>query len=379
MTNKMKSTHYLRYFAAKKLVPLAVATFILGGCSSAEKPYAGVTEPAAVRTSALDSNSNYTPGRDRIRRHFYVGAGTGLSRLDPDASQSSTFDVNDRVQNTALLNAGVDLSRQWSLDFQAVNLGSAGFSPNGTIEYREFNGSALFYVGKSRHRFKRRGFTGFGRIGAGYLDNTTNGVPFDQVNGLHLLLGVGAEYMTGIGLGVRAEAISYDEDIILGQLGLIYRFGRQQRREPVQTVAAPLPEPTPVVEPAPIVAAALPEPNACLELSGVAEGVNFRTNSADLTDESRDVLTQFATAFEDCKNSSITVSAHTDDRGAKAYNQKLSQQRADSVVTFFEESGIDSNRLESTAFGESTPLDTNDTREGRARNRRVELHINDIQ
>ena len=367
-----------RALAANPLVSMALAALILGGCSTTHAPIGGATQPQAVKTSGLDSGG-YKPRKDRIRNHVFVGVGLGASRLNPDASQNSTFDVDNRINATQLINAGIDLSRQVALDFQAVNLGSAGFSPNGDIEYREFNGSALFYVGKNRHRFKRTGFTAFGRLGGGYLDNTTNGVPFDQVNGFHFLLGIGAEYMTSIGLGLRAEAISYDEDINLGQLGLIYRFGRQEKREPIQTVAAPLPEPKTVAEPEPIVEAALPEPNACLELSGVAEGVNFHSDSAELTDDSRNILENFATAFAQCESSDITVTAHTDNQGPESYNENLSRQRANSVVTFFEERGIETNRMRAIALGERLPIDTNDTREGRARNRRVELLIHAVE
>ena len=366
-----------------KFTGVALATLIMGGCSTTSAPNSSsngvVTQPKAVKTSSLDGT--YAPAKDRIRNHIYLGFGLGLSNLDPDASQSAAFDVNDRVQNAGLINGGVDLSRQVALDFQAVNLGSAGFSPSGDIEYREFNGSALFYVGKNRHRFKRRGFTGFGRIGAGYLDNTSNGVPFDQVNGFHFLLGLGAEFMTSVGLGVRAEVISYDEDINLAQLGLIYRFGRQERRELVQTVAAPIPEPVPVVvpepEPAPVIEAALPVSESCLALNGVAEGVTFHSDSAVLTAESQNILGNFAATFEDCDNAFITVTAHTDSQGAEAYNEQLSQQRANSVVTFFEQNGIDTTRMDSIAFGETLPIDTNDTAQGRARNRRVELIVNE--
>lgn len=362
---------------------VALTVFFIAGCStpSANSNDGRISQPRAVKTAGL--NGAYSPTRDRIKRHVYVGLGLGASNLDPDASGNATFDVDNRVNATQLINAGVDLSRQFALDFQAVNLGSAGFSPNGDIEYREFNGSALYYIGKSRHRFKRRGFTGYGRIGAGYLDNTTNGVPFDQVNGLHVLLGIGAEYMTPIGLGLRAELTSYDEDINLANLGVIYRFGRQEKRRPIQTVAAPEPVPAPVeVEPAPVIQAAIaepiPEPNACLELNGVADGVKFDSGSANLTDNSKDILGRFANTLAGCDGSSITVTAHTDSQGAADYNENLSLQRANSVVNFFEQSGVDTTRLRSVAFGERLPIDTNDTSEGRANNRRVELLINDV-
>jgi len=75
----------------------------------------------------------------------------------------------------------------------------------------------------------------------------------------------------------------------------------------------------------------------------------------------------------ECRSTSVTVAAHTDSVGPAAYNENLSAQRAQSVVDFFVREGININRLIPSAFGETSPIDTNDTKEGRRRNRRVEL------
>ncbi len=352
----------------RKIATAFAVSVLMTGCTTLQ-PSANTSAKAA-----------YDP-TDRIEDHIYVGIGMGLSHLNPDASESSTYDVNDRVQNAGLLNVGMDLSRQVAIDLQAVNLGSAGFSPEGSIDYKEYSASALLYMGKNRHRYKRRGLSAYGRFGAGYLQNKTNGVPYQKDNGVHLLVGFGAEYMTQKGLGLRAEFISYEEDINYGQLGLIYRFGQQDERKPIETVAAPV-EPvvppivaTPVVEP--VVEAALPETNRCLELTGVLDGVNFHSDSDKLTNESISVLSGLADTLRECDSTSITVSAHTDSQGPEAYNENLSQRRAVSVVNFLDGRGIDTNRLNSQAFGERLPIDTNDTAEGRANNRRVELLINE--
>ena len=64
---------------------------------------------------------------------------------------------------------------------------------------------------------------------------------------------------------------------------------------------------------------------------------------------------------------------HTDSVGAEAYNQDLSKRRAQSVLRYLESRGIDSSRITARAFGETQPIDSNDTAQGRSRNRRVEL------
>lgn len=65
------------------------------------------------------------------------------------------------------------------------------------------------------------------------------------------------------------------------------------------------------------------------------------------------------------------IQGHTDSRASEKYNEVLSQNRADSVKAYLIEKGIEADRLNSVGFGELSPIDTNDTAEGRANNRRV--------
>ena len=67
----------------------------------------------------------------------------------------------------------------------------------------------------------------------------------------------------------------------------------------------------------------------------------------------------------------ISVEGHTDSTGKQAYNQKLSEQRASAVKQTLVEQGIEANRLQDKGYGESQPVTSNATREGRAHNRRV--------
>ncbi len=74
-------------------------------------------------------------------------------------------------------------------------------------------------------------------------------------------------------------------------------------------------------------------------------------------------------------NVAIEIAGHTDSRGSDDYNQRLSQGRTQAVVDYLISKGIDAGRLKAVGYGESRPVDTNDTEEGRARNRRVEFTI----
>jgi hypothetical protein len=73
----------------------------------------------------------------------------------------------------------------------------------------------------------------------------------------------------------------------------------------------------------------------------------------------------------------VRVEGHTDNKGAAAYNMTLSQQRADSVITWLSGHGIAAERLVAHGMGLTTPLVPNDTELNRALNRRVEFHIED--
>jgi outer membrane protein OmpA-like peptidoglycan-associated protein len=71
----------------------------------------------------------------------------------------------------------------------------------------------------------------------------------------------------------------------------------------------------------------------------------------------------------------IQIEGHTDDRGSDRANQRLSQRRADSVMKYLVNAGIESDRLTAKGFGESTPIADNKKRAGREKNRRVEFKI----
>jgi len=72
-------------------------------------------------------------------------------------------------------------------------------------------------------------------------------------------------------------------------------------------------------------------------------------------------------------NLRLEVQGHTDATGSLRFNQRLSEQRAKAVAAYFTAHGVDSGRLTAKGYGPSRPAATNDTAEGRAKNRRVEL------
>jgi len=103
-------------------------------------------------------------------------------------------------------------------------------------------------------------------------------------------------------------------------------------------------------------------------------GVNFAFDRSELTAESTAILNQAVDVLNRYPALKVEVAGHTDSVGSDAYNQGLSERRARTVYDFLTRKGISADRLSGpNGYGEGKPIDTNDTSEGRARNRRTEL------
>ena len=112
--------------------------------------------------------------------------------------------------------------------------------------------------------------------------------------------------------------------------------------------------------------------NITLDMPG---GVTFATNSADINANFYTVLDQVATTLGEFNQTVIEVAGHTDSTGARAYNMTLSERRAGSVVSYLSGRGVARERMIAVGAGPDNPVDTNETAEGRAQNRRVEITI----
>jgi len=255
----------------------------------------------------------------------------------------------------------------------------------------------VFYVGQARHRYNRHGLTAFGRLGFGYLANEgSEGLNFETANPTHLLFGAGLEYSRIGGLALRAETIFFDADVNYSQVSVLYRFGRNKERQVVPLVVEKS-SPTPII---PVTPKAQPvldddkdgilntndkcpntapgvvvDPKGCAIFDGVIEGVNFLSGSAILTETSMSILDGVVDKLKAYPTAKIMLSAHTDSQGDADANKQLSAQRARSVAVYLVKSGISAKRLTARAFGETQPIDNNDTAAGRLNNRRVELQM----
>ncbi len=127
-----------------------------------------------------------------------------------------------------------------------------------------------------------------------------------------------------------------------------------------------------VVEPAENEASTLQTEFDALE-DEIRENVVFNTNSDVLLPSATETLDKVVELMQEYELPLVEISGHTDADGDEDFNQNLSQLRAEAVVAYLVEQGLDEGRLTARGAGESEPIADNDTAEGRAQNRRVEL------
>lgn len=125
---------------------------------------------------------------------------------------------------------------------------------------------------------------------------------------------------------------------------------------------------------------AAPAPNRCADVQAAINDllrtpINFDTNGSGVAASSRQMLGDIATKIKDCPDAKVAVKGFTDNSGNDAINQPLSESRARSVADFLVSQGIPAENVTSQGFGSADPIASNDTPEGRAQNRRVEIAV----
>ncbi|MBW1720070.1 MAG: OmpA family protein [Deltaproteobacteria bacterium] len=117
------------------------------------------------------------------------------------------------------------------------------------------------------------------------------------------------------------------------------------------------------------------EMKAALDAEGRVQlhGILFEVDKSSLQLKSNKQLEHIVTLLKENRDLKLEVQGHTDDQGSEEYNLKLSQDRAETLINYLGLFGIDINRLKAKGFGESKPVMSNATEEGKTKNRRVEL------
>lgn len=149
---------------------------------------------------------------------------------------------------------------------------------------------------------------------------------------------------------------------------------------PVPRAQAQPPEPPPVVEGTPLI---LPpaEPASPIAKQVPPEKITLDTDAyfdfdkAELKPDGQRRLEEIASRLQEMKLEVIVAVGYADAIGAAKYNEDLSRRRAEAVKSFFESRGLPADRIHTDGKGESEPIASNATREGRAKNRRVEIEV----
>ncbi len=118
--------------------------------------------------------------------------------------------------------------------------------------------------------------------------------------------------------------------------------------------------------------------NGCaVDKNFILKGVKFEFDSDRLTEEAKRILIQVGQTLNAYPNISVEVEGHTDSIGSDSYNLGLSERRSIAVKTFLTGQGVVAKRMTPVGYGETRPIDSNETDAGRENNRRVELHVVD--
>lgn len=104
-------------------------------------------------------------------------------------------------------------------------------------------------------------------------------------------------------------------------------------------------------------------------------GILFATGKSALSTSAKNSLAQFAASLQNNPQTNVQICGHTDNTGSRAVNEKLSKERANSVLTYLNNAGIALSRMTSEGYAYDYPVASNDTEAGRAQNRRVEVYI----
>jgi OmpA-OmpF porin, OOP family len=134
---------------------------------------------------------------------------------------------------------------------------------------------------------------------------------------------------------------------------------------PVQPIAE-APAPAPIAPPE-----KAPEPQKFGKI--IISGVNFDFDKSTLKPHAKEILDHAVSQIQAHPDLRFQLTGHTDSVGSDAYNQNLSERRVNAVLDYLVQHGVSGHRLDAIGYGESQPVATNETAEGRAQNRRVEI------
>lgn len=331
---------------------------------------------------------------------WYVGANFGQARAKIDDTRITDNLLAAGFTTTALkdndkhfgykLFGGYEFNKYFALEGGYFNLGGFGFTantapPSGLTGVIKLQGANLDAVGILPFTDK---FAAFGRIGYAYTSAKDTFVGYGAViattpersdHSSNYKFGFGLQYAFSSSWAMRAEAERYrvgdavgnKGDIDLLSVGLLYRFG----------AASPPPPPPP---PAPVQAApawvepmmvVVPVPAKVRQYCSILD-IQFEIKQDEMQLEVKEKLRVIGTFLAKYPETTAVIEGHTDEVGSAEDNLKLSQRRADSVVRYLVDTlHVDPSRLSAVGYGETRPIASNSTEEGKRLNRRIDAVV----
>ncbi|APA71645.1 OmpA family protein [Janthinobacterium sp. 1_2014MBL_MicDiv] len=332
---------------------------------------------------------------------WYLGAGVGQSRATIDeprlraslaANGESVTAFNKDERDTGYkLFVGRQLNPYLAVEAGYFDLGKFNFQSassgngvlNGEAAFRGVNLDLLGQLPLSQR------LSLLGRVGMHYTRTST------EFSGNRLLgstnthaserklnakLGLGLEYKFSEALALRGEVERYRLNDAVGNRGdadlysvsLVYKLGRPASATPAYQ---PAPAVAPVVTMAPPLIETKPAPAPVAEKVSFASEALFDFDQSTLKPQGKTALDQLLGQLTGMDLEVIVTVGHTDAVGADAYNQTLSQRRAEAVKAYLVAHGIETNRVYTEGKGETQPVADNTSAAGRAKNRRVTVEV----
>ncbi len=289
------------------------------------------------------------------------------NEFDKDVSNEDTY--------AAGLRAGYNFTE---------NIGMEGFFnyvPWNNKDWNDDNEVELFGYGLEclYHFMPDSRFVPFLAFGVGGIHY--DALPEDSANHDKFALdyGAGVKLFVTDNVALRADVrhvIPFSDryNNLLYTLGITFAFGGAEKEKIVEAKVEEPPPPPPPPPPEP----PAPKP-VIIEKGRQTLDVKFDFDKATIKEDYSKDIDDLASVMQDYPELNVVIEGHTDSVGNDEYNKKLSQARAEAVKKYMvEKAGIDASRIDAQGFGEERPIDSNDTQEGRAKNRRVEAAVDYI-
>ena len=328
---------------------------------------------------------------------WYGGIGIGQSRakINDDKIRSQlggTADISDDDTDIGYrIFGGRKFNKHFAVEAGYFNLGKFGFNataPTGTLNgTAKFQGLNLDAVGILPLTEK---WSALGRLGLTYTEakdtfGTTGTVSVANANPskseANYKMGLGLQYDLTRALGLRGEweryrvndAIGNKGDVDMLIVGLIYTFGTE-KAAPKAAEAPPPAAPVYVAQAAPVLVI-VPIVAKTQQYCSILD-IQFEINQKTVQRQAEEKIDKVALFMKKYPNTTAVIEGHSDEVGSAPDNMKLSERRAESVVTYLvDRGGIARSRLKSVGYGETRPIGDNSTEAGKRLNRRINAII----